>query len=372
MIQLIKKAHVYSPDDSGYKDVLIVNDKIERIDQDIELKYDAIDMIDGRGRMLIPGLIDQHVHIIGGGGEDGFASSIREIQMSDCVLNGITTVVGLLGTDGIVKSVEALVGRTKALKEEGMSAFCLTGSYAYPSVTITGSIGKDVAMIEEVIGVKVAISDHRSSCITKQELARLASQVRTAGLLAHKPGIVHMHTGKGKRGLKDVLEIIEETDIPISQFRPTHMSNQFEDAILFARKGGYIDFTAGEKASEDIIHAFQMVEPRLITMSSDANGSMPLWNDEKKLIGMGVGKISTLFETVKEMIRKGLPVEQALSVVTSNVADALELSEKGRIKEGNDADLILLNEEMNIDTVFALGKIVVEKGKFVGKNYYAY
>lgn len=371
MIQVIRNAHVYAPEDLGIQDVLIVNDKIESVKKSVEVQYENIKEIDGTGKILIPGLIDQHVHIIGGGGEDGFASQIREIQMSDCVMNGVTTVVGLLGTDGIVKSIEALVGRTKALKEQGMSAYCLTGSYAYPSTTITGSVSKDVALIDEIIGVKVAISDHRSSCITKQELARLASQVRTAALLAKKPGVVHMHTGRGKRGLKDVLEIIEETDLPISQFRPTHMSNQFEDAITFALKGGYIDFTAGEKAGNDIIKAFQLVDPKRITMSSDANGSMPIWDEDKNLIGMGVGNISALFETVKEMIAKGLEIGKAISVVTSNVADALLLP-SGRIQEGKQADMILLDEELNIDTVIALGKTVVSNGLFTGKNYYSY
>lgn len=372
MIQVIRNVHVFDPKDQGIKDVLILNDRIESIKEQIDIDYENIKEIDGTGKILIPGLIDQHVHIIGGGGEDGFASQIREIQMSDCVTNGVTTVVGLLGTDGIVKSVEALVGRTKALKEQGMSAYCLTGSYAYPSVTITGSVGRDVALIDEVIGVKVAISDHRSSCITKEELARLASQVRTAALLAKKPGVVHMHTGRGKRGLKNVMEIIDETDLPISQFRPTHMSNQFEDAISFASRGGYIDFTAGEKAGDDIIKAFTLVDEKLITMSSDANGSMPIWDENKNVIGMGVGKISTLFETVKEMIDKGLEKEKAFSVVTSHVADALDFENKGRIKEGKYADMVLLKEDLSIDTVFALGKIVVSNGEFTGKNYYSY
>lgn len=372
-MKLIRNAHVYAPQDLGICDVLICGSRFEDVRSRIEIRYDGLETEDASGMIMIPGLIDQHVHIIGGGGEDGYASLIREISMKDCVTCGVTSVVGLLGTDGIVKGMEALIAKTKALKEQGMSAWCLTGSYAVPTVTLTGSVGKDIAMIEEVIGVKTAISDHRSSCPTAQELARLASQARTAGLLAGKPGFVHMHTGRGKSGLKDVMRILDETDLPVSQFRPTHMGNQPEDAIAFAQRGGMIDFTAGEGTTADIRKAMQAVELSRITMSSDANGSMPVWDEDKKLIGMSVGKMNTLFSTVRELIRDGVPVEDALSFVTSNVAAGLGLQgRKGTIRAGADADYVLLDQDLQIVSVDAMGKRVVENGVFCGREYYSY
>ena len=198
MFTLIKNAHIYAPEDLGIRDVLIGGKKIIKTGENIRFDWDPeeLEIIDASGKIMVPGFIDQHVHIIGGGGEDGFASLIREIQMTDCVRCGVTTVVGLLGTDNNAKSVSTLIARTKALKEQGMTAYCLTGSYAYPSETLTGSVKKDIAFIEEVIGVKVAISDHRSSNISAEELARLATEARVAGLLAKKPGVVHMHTGR--------------------------------------------------------------------------------------------------------------------------------------------------------------------------------
>lgn len=173
--KVIRNAHIYAPEDAGIQDVLICNDKMIDIQPNLVFSYDH-EEIDASGKYLIPGFIDQHVHIIGGGGENGFSSLIREIQMTDCIQYGVTTVVGLLGTDAHVKSIEQLVAKTKALREQGMSAYCLTGSYAIPTTTLTGSIGKDIAFIDEIIGVKVAISDHRSSAPLKQELARMATE----------------------------------------------------------------------------------------------------------------------------------------------------------------------------------------------------
>ena len=379
MFTLIRNAHVYAPEDLGVKDVLVCNDKIIKIAQNIVFDWDEDDftVIEADGKILVPGFIDQHVHIIGGGGEDGFASLIREIQMTDCVRYGVTTVIGLLGTDNNAKSVETLVARTKALKEQGMSAWCLTGSYAYPSTTLTGSVARDIAFIEEVIGVKIAISDHRSSNISKEELARLATQARTAGFLAKKPGVVHMHTGRGKKGYSDVLEIVEETDIPITQFRPTHVAGQKESALKFAAAGGYLDFTSGTRTAETaakIAEALETVPLKQITLSSDSNGSFPKWSADMKIIGMGVGRMETLFDTVRHLIKdQNIPVPDALSIITCNVADALMLEgRKGRIAKDLDADIVLLDQDLNITDVLALGKVMVRNGEITAKNYYDY
>jgi len=377
MFLLIKNAHVYSPEDLGIQDVLICNQKIIRIHPDIDFTWDEdFTVIDAKEKILVPGFIDQHVHVIGGGGEDGFASLIREIQFTDCIRYGVTTVIGLLGTDHHAKSVETLVAKTKALKEQGMSAYCLTGSYAYPCNTLTGSVSRDIAFIDEVIGVKIAISDHRSSNISKQELARIATEARTAALLSKKPGVVHMHTGRGKDGYKKVMEIIEETDIPIFHFRPTHVANQLEDSFAFADMGGYIDFTSGtdiEKTAETLLNAMKRVPLSQITLSSDSNGSFPVWSEDKKIIGMGVGKMETLYDTIRCLIKeKHVPVCEAIRLITLNVADALLLKQKGRIEKDADADLVLLDENLYIDTVITLGKITVENKEVKAKNYYNY
>lgn len=379
MFTLIRNAHIYAPEDLGVKDVLVCNDKIIKVAENISFEWDEDDftVIEAEGKILVPGFIDQHVHIIGGGGEDGFASLIREIQMTDCVRYGVTTVIGLLGTDNNAKSVETLVARAKALREQGMSAWCLTGSYAYPSTTLTGSVSKDIAFIDEVIGVKIAISDHRSSNISKEELARLATQARTAGFLAKKPGVVHMHTGRGKKGYSDVLEIVEETDIPITQFRPTHVSGQKESALKFAAAGGYLDFTSGIRTAETaakIAEALETVPLKQITLSSDSNGSFPKWSPDMKIIGMGVGKMETLFDTVRHLIKdQNISITDAVSIITCNVADALMLyPRKGKIAKDSDADLVLLDQDLNITDVLALGRVMVRNGEIKAKNYYEY
>ena len=106
MIKVLKNAEVYAPKYLGKQDVLVIGGKVARIAAEIN-EYDNIpevEVFDLAGKKLVPGYIDLHVHITGGGGEQGPASRVPESQLSFFTRNGITTVVGLIGTDGITRS----------------------------------------------------------------------------------------------------------------------------------------------------------------------------------------------------------------------------------------------------------------------------
>ncbi|MBP1581265.1 MAG: beta-aspartyl-peptidase [Oscillospiraceae bacterium] len=376
MFTLIKNAEVYAPQALGQQDLLLCNDKIIAMAPQIDFSFGEVTVIDASGKKAVPGFIDQHVHVLGGGGEGSFRSRCPELDFSQTVKNGVTTVVGMLGTDSMTRSIENLVAKTKALNEDGITAYCLTGAYEYPSPTLSGSVKKDVTFISECIGVKIAISDHRNSCITTQELARLAADVRQASLFSGKVGVVHMHLGNGKAGLSQVMAIVENTDVPIKHFRPTHCGKQFDDAVAFANMGGYVDFTVSEDASqsaENLLNALTAIENKeKITCSSDSNGSLPKWNEKREMIGMGVGSISSLYRAIRALVQeKGVALEEALPLITSNVAKGLEIyPKKGCLAVDSDADLVLLDKDLEIDTVFAKGRLMVENKTVLAYSYF--
>ena len=369
---------VYSPSSLGRKDILIAGDRVVHIDDHIDLSKNIIvNRINATGKIVVPGFIDLHVHLIGGGGEDGPASRVPGISLSTLTEAGITTVVGVLGTDGITRSPEALLAKVKGLHSEGLSAYMYTGSYHLPSPTITGSVKRDIVLIEEIIGVKIAISDHRSSQPTTDELAKLASEARIGGMLAGKSGIVHVHVGGGSRGLDPILAVIKQTEIPISQFLPTHIGRDttlLRQGIDFVNTGGCIDITVPNKANKAISIIKEFQESRIdltkVTLSSDGNGSKPRFNGRGELTGMATGDVATLSKTLKVLVEgKVLPLPDALALITSNPADRLGISgRKGSIREGADADLLILNEELRIEQVFAKGRLMVDDGRAVVKG----
>lgn len=182
MIKLIKNAEVYAPQYLGRRDVLIAADKICKIGEVIESSPIISEEIDATGKILFPGFIDSHVHIAGGGGEIGFGSRTPEIMLSDIINAGVTTVIGILGTDGITRSTQNLLAKAKSLEEEGITSFINLGSYHIPIKTLTGSIEEDIVFIDKIIGVgEIAISDHRSSQPSFEEISRIVSQAKLGG-----------------------------------------------------------------------------------------------------------------------------------------------------------------------------------------------
>ena len=373
----IKNAHVYAPQDKGIQDVWIAGGKIEAVSKTLPI-IDGIDCIDATGKILTPGLIDRHVHITGGGGEGGFCTQAPAVTASRLIHRGLTTVVGLLGTDGITRNVENLVAKAKALKEQGISVYCMTGAYGYPSITITDSVQKDIVFVEEIIGCKLALSDHRSSHVTLEELMRLASDVRVAGMLSKKAGILTLHLGDEKQGLQSVMDILDQTDIPIKTFQPTHVNrNPFllQQAIGFAKRGGTIDITCD--SGEGVYQALMKIKEDgvcidRVTLSSDGQGSWSKYDAQGNLLQIGVSDVDTIYKQIVYLVKqKNWSMEDALVLGCRNVAKVLELyPQKGVIQKDSDADLLLWDKDLNLDMVIAQGHILMKDGKLLTKEIF--
>jgi len=372
-LHLFKNAQIYAPDFLGAQDMLVAGDKIIAIAPDINAgSLPGCKVTDLHQARICPGFIDQHVHLIGGGGEAGPHTRTPEVRLSKLVEAGITSVVGLLGTDGITRHPESLLAKTRALETEGISAWMLTGAYSLPSPTITGSVDRDVALIDKVIGVKCAISDHRSSAPAPESLATMAALSRVGGLLGSKAGISVFHMGNSPRGLAPLEAILQYSDVPISKLLPTHVNRDvslFAEAQAFARRGGYIDITSSIDAPIDPATAIassvtSQVPLNRLTLSSDGNGSQPVFDAEGKLTGIGVAGFESLLTTLQNLVyQHHLPLEQALRPLTQTVAEFLGLAHKGQLAAGCDADFIILNDSLAIEEVWAKGKKVVCSGR---------
>ena len=332
---LFRNAQLYAPEDLGHCDLLIAGGKIVAVEKagHATTRPDCPES-DLAGAVVCPGFIDQHVHLIGGGGEAGPHTRTPEVRLSALVAAGITSVVGLLGTDGVTRHPESLLAKTRALEHEGISAWMLTGAYGLPSPTITGSIEKDVALIDKIIGVKCAISDHRSSAPADDQLANNA-------------------------------------DVPRTKLLPTHVNRAqalFHAALDYAREGGYIDITTSISEPVDAATAIAtareaQVPFNRLTLSSDGNGSQPNFDANGNLVGIGVAGFESLLETLQQLVgRYHLPLEEALLPFTRNVAEFLGLEHKGRIAPGCDADVLVLTDDLKIREVWAKGRQMVSGG----------
>ena len=381
MVTLIKNAKVYQPEYAGVKDILVLGDRIAAVGENLRADFGGsveVEELDASGMAAVPGFIDSHEHILGGGGEGGFHTRTPEAALKDLIMNGITTVAGCIGTDGVARDMTALLAKAHGLENEGITTYAYTGSYQVPVQTLTGSLMKDIMMLDKVIGVgEVAISDHRSSQPSFEEFARIAADARVAGMLSGKAGIVNVHLGDSPRHIDLIERVVHDTEIPVSQFLPTHVNRNaglFDACLQFAKEGGTIDFTGNEdidyweticdevRVCKGIRRLLDMgISSDRFTISSDGQGSLPIFNAEGEYQGIGIGKASCLLKEVRECVQKeNIPLETAVKGITSNVASILKLGAKGHIKAGFDADICLLAEDtLELKTVMAKGKIVV-------------
>ena len=376
---------MYAPEYVGRRDVAVAAGRIAAIGDALAPlpAWADAETIDAGGHLLAPGLVDLHLHLIGGGGELGFRSRTPEATLTTLSLAGVTTAVGVLGTDGRTRHLSSLLAKARGLDEDGVTTYMYTGAYDVPSPTLTGSIRDDLLLIDKVIGVKVAVSDHRGAQPSLDELARLAAEARVGGMLAGKPGCVHVHVGPGQAGLGPLRAVVERTEIPIGQFVPTHLLRSerlFGEALHWARDGGNLDFTAGStrsrrrRAQDDALspgRALKAVidaglDPSAVTWSSDGQGSLPRFDGLGRPVGLAVAEPRALLDEVRAAVSEdGLDLSLTLAAVTANPAQRLGLdATKGRIAVGNDADLLLLDPHtLALERVWARGKPLVVDGQ---------
>jgi beta-aspartyl-dipeptidase (metallo-type) len=378
---LLKNAHVIAPEDLGVKDILVAGEKIAMIGEGLSLPavYDC-EVVDCEGNYVVPGFIDSHVHLIGGGGEGGYATRTPEIQLTDITTSGVTTVLGLLGTDGVTRHVASLLAKARGLEDEGITAYIYSGSYEIPTPTITGSVRNDIILIDKVIGTgEIAMCDHRSSQSPKEAYQQITAEARVGGMLSGKAGVVNMHLGDGEDGLKMLYEITKNGEIPKTQIIPTHVNRNkrlFKEAIEWAKQGGVMDVTSSvspESGSSHSVKSSEAVKQALeagvnienITMSSDGNGSMPIFDEAGNNIGVGVASQISILNEFRDMVQKeNIAITDAIKIITSNIAKFTKLyPKKGCLANNSDADILVLDKDLQLQHVWARGTHMVENGK---------
>lgn len=377
-MKLIKNTKLYIPGFIGEKDILIGAEKILLIEDQIDLNLPGLEVIDAQGKIVTPGLIDQHIHVTGAGGQKGFASMTPPIELSQLIACGTTTVMGLLGTDGSTKSLQALYAKVKGLDQEGITAYMLTSYFAYPPLTFMESVRDDIMFIDKIIGCKIALSDERSSFPSATELLRIIGDIHVAGLLTQKKGILHVHLGGHNPGMELLLELVEKYQAPIRRISPTHVGRTkvlFEQAIRFAKLDGMIDISTGgtqfAQPYEQVLYALEQgVSMDNMTLSSDGNAGVMKKDEKGNIIGYRRAPIDLNLKQVVKLVGEGIDISEAFKLITSSPAANLSLPNKGSIAVGKDADFCFFDENLQLLDVIAKGevmmrdKVLIKKGTF--------
>ena len=198
---------------------------------------------------------------------------------------------------------------------------------------------------------------------------------------------MYKRQGSGKKKLGPVFEALAETDIPVKTFQPTHMSRNHElylDGLKLAKMGGYIDITCEDFVNGEPVIGHDPMPALLeeakaadvpmdhITFSSDGQGSWSSYDEAGMLKEIGVTDVGNMYAQMCSLVtRGGFDFAEALTYFTSNVAKALEIEKKkGHIMAGADADILLIKDDLTLDTVIAGGRKMMEGGTLLVRGTY--
>lgn len=360
MLVLFKDGEIFSEGRFHEADLLVCCGKIEKIGRidfsSLKSTGLDIDVIDCKSHFIIPGLIDSQIHLAGGSGESGFLSQPPRILIEECIVGGITTTIGTIGTDTTTKTMSNLIASVKAFKEAGLSSYAYTGGYEIPPATITGRVRDDMIYVEEIIGLgEVAISDRRVPEPTADDLARVVVDAYVGGTLTNKAGVSRIHVGAGARKLKLIHEMSERHEVQFDHLYFTHMDRSREllkEGVEIAHRGSFIDLDIHERDLGSWYKYYLDLNGPLgqLSFSTDAGACGPneLWSEIQICA-----------------IKHNIKLEQLIPHVTSVPAAVLKLNNKGILGERKDADLIVTDKkDLNIEHVMANGQFFYRNQKF--------
>lgn len=381
---VIRNAEVFAPEPFGTTSVAVVHGKFVTLSSDAAdtlAGLPGVEVIDAQGLRLVPGLIDQHVHFVGGGDANGPLGRVPELTADMLFAGGTTTAVGLLGVDNETRDLRLLLRKAHELHARGLTAFIYTGGMPLPARHLLDSICADVSFIDQIIGAKSAVAEKLHPNRSWHHLAELAGQLMRARFMSGKAAVLHCHVGSLSEGLEPLERLVGELDMPRDQIVPTHVNRSpdfspvFEQAITFARQGGTIDLTCcvskldGNPTGVDVPDAVRRclaegVALENVTISTDGNIPATIRDAGGRPVGTRIVPPSVLWRDVVRLVREDvLPLEQALTLATTNVARVLGLAGfKGRIAPGFDADFTLVGADDMVKLVVAGGYVVFRVG----------
>ncbi len=388
MFKLIKEGHIYKPEDTGVKDILILGKKMLKIEEDIKppTGYHC-EIIDASDKIIYPGFVDCHVHLIGADDGQGPVGRTSDIAWKDIVESGTTTVVGCLGSSRFARTLDRLYIKTLELEMMGLGTYMYTGSFVIPSPTLTGEIRKDVYLVPKVIGLKTAISDPTTNHHTWRDLADIASEVFYGSSIADKHAVIHVHVGRQDTRMDRIFELIDNTGIDPARVIPTHINRRtpdvMEQAIEYTKMGGIVDLSSLMRREEGTMTGLKphLAVKRMLeeggklenmTMSSDGNVPQPIRDEKMNQTGRYIAPLDLNRREIRDMTNNQVcSFSDALKIMTTNPARALGI-EKGRITEGYDADLVIADsvENLRVKEVFARGRHVVKNGESTWKTHF--
>jgi imidazolonepropionase len=371
--------------------VAIKNGKVLAIFDASEESYESPQTFDGQNKWLLPGFIDCHTHLVFGGNRaNEFEQRLQGKTYTEIAQQG----GGIQGTVNATREsseqtlLEGAIKRAARLAEEGVTSIEVKSGYGLDMQTelkmlkVANQIAEHlpVTIIPTYLGAHTVPKEYRDNpddyvqfvceqvipAVAKQKLANCVdvfcesigfspTQCRKifAAAKAHNLDVkAHVEQLSDLKGAKlaaefgalsvDHIEYLDPNDIP---------ALKQSDTVAVLLPGAFYYLSEKQKPPVAELRANNVP----IAIATDLNpGSSP------------IASILTIMNMASVLF--GLTPEEALYGVTINAAKALNLTDKGQVKAGMDADLCLWDIEQPAELVYGINQHRPSAKWFAGRE----
>ena len=365
---------------SERRNVVVRDGRISQIGG-AELLPEGVEVIDGGGRTLLPGLIDSHVHL----------APDPEQALSQSLSLGVTTVIDMFSTGEAFSALKQFEREdSPALADLRTAGTGATAPGGWPSSQTVYPTISNPAEAEAFVQARLAEGSHfikvfyddlrRSGAprptIDEETLRALIDAAKTHGVVS----VVHIATetdarkaiAAGGDGLAHMF-IGDRASADFGEFVASHDTFVIPTlSVLRCR-----ELSVPKAAADERLAPFLPRQTRRLAALSPQQGRMPCGAVRPaliQLIAAGVPILAgsdepipgstygaSLHGELSLLVENGLSPLQALIAATSAPADAFRLADRGRIRPGLRADLMLVEGNPTRDILATRNIVAVWK-----------
>ncbi len=336
-----------------------------------------VKVIDVNGAHVMPGFIDTHIHGIGGfGTDDGKKESI--LHMSDTLVDyGVTSFIPTCMTDvepKLLQNIKAIVEAMGNEKGAGILGMHLEGPFLSPArigAQMAGGLSKvDLSYMKRLY--KAA-----QGKIINMTVAPELKGMRELALYCNKKGIV-LQAGHTDATYDQMMEGMQANIMHV-----THLFNAMRP--MHHREPGVVGAALiHSELSCEIIGDGVHVNPNLVNLllkckplsqivmitdalypaKTDLSMTPDLYLDKcfyRKKDNVMSGSAISMLDGFRNLVSWGIPIEKAVRMTSTNPAQIMKQKNIGLLVPGNDADIIVLDKDLDLVYTIVKGKFV--KGK---------
>jgi len=327
-------------------DVLIEQGKFVKIEENITIEDNKVEVIDASGKYLLPGMIDTHTHMRDPGFEhkEDFLSGSKA-----CAKGGITTFIDMPNTNPATIDVEALeLKREKAKKsivdygfhfggavtnnkDEIAKAKGILSTKIFLNVSTGKMLVEDLDILDDIYKASRMIMVHAEGDMVQRAID-LA--------IKHQKKLVLAHIS-----LKSELDMVIEArktykDIFV-EVTPHHLFLTEEDA----KNNRLLRMKPELKSQEDRLAMWQGIKDGIVnTIGTDH--APHLVSEKTEKVTFGIPGVEWALALLLSEVNKGtLTLERLVDMYSTKPTEIFGIKNKGKIELSYDADFILVDLE---------------------------